>query len=134
MVKSVHDRVTWDGNLSPVSREGRVGRGTRERSSLIVGSWEVSKCGWRSNISPTKSRVVRRGFDFAVHGKNVLMGDIGKDPPRLPAEVEYLEFGMKEDKSTLPRSVEESKNQPNSVRLLSGLLKPRGGAKLSVQG
>ena len=62
------------------------------------------------------------------------MGRIGKIPPRLPAEVEYLEFEMEEDESTPPRSVEESETQPNSVMLLSGLLKPRGGAKLSIQG
>jgi hypothetical protein len=52
------------------------------------------------------------------------MGSIGKDPPRLPAGVEYLEFDLKEDKSTPSRSVEESTTRPNSVRLLSGCLKP----------
>ena len=76
----------------------------------------------------------RRGFDFAVRGKNVLMGSIGKDQPRLPAGVEYLEFEMKEDESTPPRSVEESATQPNSVRLLSGHLKPGGVAKPSLRG
>ena len=83
-------------------------RGTRERSSLIPGLREASKCGWRSNISATKSRSGRKEFDFAVRWKNLLMKGIVKDPPRPLDGVEYLGFDMMEDESTPPRSVEES--------------------------
>ena len=62
------------------------------------------------------------------------MGGIGRDPQRLPAGVEYFDFDMMEDESTPPRSVDEPATRLNTVRLLSGLLKPGGGAKTSVWG
>ena len=63
-----------------------------------------------------------------------MMGGIGKDSPRLPVGVEYFELDMMEDKTTPLRSVEESETCPKSVRLLSGLCRPGGGAKVSIWG
>ena len=73
-------------------------RGTRERSNLVAESREALKCSCRS-ISVASSRAGMRGFVVAVRWERVLIGgNTRKDPPRLPAGVEYLGFEMKEDK------------------------------------
>ena len=88
--------------------------------------------GWlKVRCSPVNSHVVRRGFGFSMRKKKLMEGT-GKNPPMLPAGVEYLEFDMKEDNSTPPRSVEEFTNRRNSRRLFLGCLKPRGRAKISI--
>ena len=63
-------------------------------------------------MSPTIFQAGSRGSDFAVSGKNVLVGGNEKDPPRLPAGVEYLELGTMEDESNPPdvwRSLQRGK-------------------------
>ena len=90
--------------------------------------------GWLLELRfpPVNSHVVRRGFGFSVRKKNVLTEGIGKNPPMLPAGVEYLEFDMKEDESSPPRSEEEFTTRRNSRRLFSGRLKPGGCSKISI--
>ena len=89
--------------------------------------------GWLLEVqcSPVNSHVVRRGFGFSMRKKKLMEGT-GKNPPMLPAGVEYLEFDMKEDESSPPRSVEEFTTRRNSRRLFSGRLKPGGCSKISI--
>ena len=64
------------------------------------------KCGWRS-ISVSNSLAGRRGFVVVVCWNRVIIrGGTRKDPPMLPAGVDYFELEMKEDEFARPRSVD----------------------------